>query len=180
MGSKGQSACPCPSSRGSKGSSSPGWQSAIRRRPPLAIVSDTARRSPREQAADKRRFTRASASRAQCWQGQKIRVSSLGGQGRQTLPPTRHLDYSLRHLLPLQIKRSQPPFPRFQASSSKFQKSPHQLWAKKVPGCQEGHKSQGNTLEDKNLRPAQLSGATRPATRGPSLLRSPAAQSPRR
>ena len=45
----------------------------------MATVRDTARRRPREQAADKRRFTSASASRAQCWQGQEVRVSGLGG-----------------------------------------------------------------------------------------------------
>lgn len=44
----------------------------------MATVRDTARRRPREQAADKRRFANAKASRAQCWQGQEVRVSSLG------------------------------------------------------------------------------------------------------
>lgn len=42
----------------------------------MATVSDTARRRPREQAADKSKFTKATASRAQCWRGQKVRVSS--------------------------------------------------------------------------------------------------------
>ena len=45
----------------------------------MATVRDTARRRPTEQAADNRRFTNAKASRAQCWQGQEVRVSSLGG-----------------------------------------------------------------------------------------------------
>lgn len=57
---------------------------STRRRPPLATVRDTARRRPREQAADKRRFTSAKASRAQCWQGQEVRVSGLGGGSSPT------------------------------------------------------------------------------------------------
>lgn len=63
--------CPGPWSSGMEGSISPGWQSAIRRRPPLATVSDTARRRPMEQAADKSRFTKASVSRAQCSRGRR-------------------------------------------------------------------------------------------------------------